>query len=214
MITYVTKNNLAEKTDEWLRGIAPFNTHNWRPDPLSSALLVIDCQNYFVEGPQPDGAPILPNIRSLIDCFRKAARPIIFTRHMHRADLSEAGILSEWWEDLIIENTPESELHPSLGVGPDDIVIRKNRYNAFRSRIFDECLKLNNIKDLIIVGVMTNLCCETTAREGFVRDYRIFFVADATGTACEEMHFASLMNIAYGFGIVLKTSDVEASIGG
>ena len=210
MMEYMNSQTIDAKTDEWLSGIAPFNQHDWRPDPEKSALLVIDCQNYFVASPEPDGAPILPAIRKLIDTFRSSDRPVIFTRHMHRTDLSDAGMLGEWWGDLIIEDTPESELHPSLGVTPDDIVIRKNRYNAFHGSGLQDVLEMHDVRDLIITGVMTNLCCETTAREAFVRDYRVFFPADANGTASEEMHFASLMNIAYGFGVVLRSGDIQA----
>ena len=60
----------------------------------------------------------------------------------------------------------------------------------------------------MISGVMTNLCCETTARDAFMRDYRVFFPADVMGTASEAMHFASLMNIAFGFGVVLRSREI------
>lgn len=55
---------------------------------------------------------------------------------------------------------------------------------------------------------MTNLCCESTARDAYFRDFRIFFVADATGTAYEEMHTATLLNLAYGFAYVTTTENL------
>jgi nicotinamidase-related amidase len=208
MINYLTLETIDARTDEWLTGLEPYNTHDYTPDPTTSALLVIDCQNFFVSDPKPDGAPILPRINGLIWKFHEIKRPVIFTRHMHKKDKSDFGMIGEWWPENIIEDTPESEIHKSLDVGPDDIVIRKNRYSAFYSTGLDEILRGKGVRDIVISGVMTNLCCETTARDAFMRDYRVFYPADAMGTASEAMHFASLMNVAFGFGVVLRVSDI------
>jgi len=59
---------------------------------------------------------------------------------------------------------------------------------------------------------MTNLCCESTARDAFYRDCRVFFTADATATYCEEMHLASLQNLAYGFASITTTGHILSSI--
>ncbi len=210
MMHYISKDNLDTKTDEWLDGLKPYNTHDFKPDPQKSALLVIDCQNFFISDPEPDGAAILPRINNLIGKFRDVNRPIIFTRHMHKADLSDLGVLDLWWDEHVIENTPESEIHPALDVRPIDTILRKNRYNAFHGTGLDEILRNHFVKDVVITGVMTNICCETTARDAFVRDYRVFFPADTSGTASEGLHFATLMNIAYGFGVIMKSEDVFA----
>jgi isochorismate hydrolase len=208
MMEYVTRANLDERTDEWLKAIAPVNVRDWLPEPGRSALLVIDCQNYFVSYPEPHGAPILDRINGLLSAFHSSGRPVIFTRHMHKSDLSDTGMLGEWWGENIIEGTSESELHRSLDVKPSDIVIGKNRYNAFYGTDLINILAEKQVRDIVITGVMTNLCCETTARDAFVRDFRVFFPADASGTVSEEMHFASLLNIAYGFGVVLKAKQI------
>ena len=63
-------------------------------------------------------------------------------------------------------------------------------------------LRVLRVEDLAICGVLTNLCCESTARDAFFRDFRVFFHADATGTDSEEMHLASLLNLGYGFAYV------------
>jgi len=209
MLEYVTPDTLPEKTVTWLDAISPFNTHEWLPDPASSALLVIDCQNYFVSLPEPDGVPILPNIKALMNTFRDVGRPVIFTRHMHKSDKSDFGMIGEWWPENIIEDTWESELHPSLDVAPSDIVIRKNRYSAFHETDLENILKNAGVRDVIITGVMTNLCCETTARDAYSRDYRVFLVADATGSVSEEMHFATLLNASFGFAVVLDTKQIQ-----
>jgi nicotinamidase-related amidase len=208
MMTYITPDTLDTKTDEWLRASRPFNQHDWRVEPSKAALLVIDCQNFFVSEPKPDGAPILPRIRMLIQAFREAGRPVIFTRHMHKADGSDLGVIGKWWAENIIEDTPESEVHPALDVRPEDIVIRKNVYSSFVGTDLERILRERGIEDLVITGVMTNLCCETAARDAFCRNFRIFFPADATGTTSEEMHYASLINIGFGFGVVLRAREI------
>ena len=208
MMNYLTDENLDHKTDEWLRSIAPLNQHDWKINPSKAVLMVIDCQNFFVGSPEPDGAPILPRINMLIGAFRKAGRPIIFTRHMHKADGSDLGVIGKWWSVNIYENTPESEIHPTLDVRPEDIVIRKNVYSSFVGTDLEKILGELGIEDLAITGVMTNLCCETAARDAFCRNFRVFFAADATGAPAEELHVATLMNIGFGFGVVLKAEEI------
>jgi len=205
---YISPQTLDEKTDEWLARIESFIFNRWELNPEKSALLIIDCQNFFVTHPEPEGAPILPVIRELARTFRDGDRPVIYTRHMHKGDGSDFGLIGKWWGDNIIENTPESEIHAALEIEPTDIVVRKNRYSAFHGTDLEEHLEKLGVEDLVVTGVMTNLCCETTARVGFMKDYRIFFPADANGTASEEMHVASLLNIAFGFGTVVKSGDI------
>jgi len=67
------------------------------------------------------------------------------------------------------------------------------------------CLK---VEDVIISGIMTNMCCESTARDAYYRDYRVFFLADGTGSINEEMHLASLLNLAFGFAYVTTGDDI------
>jgi isochorismate hydrolase len=69
-------------------------------------------------------------------------------------------------------------------------------------------LRCLQAEDLVVSGVLTNLCCETTARDAYLRDYRVFLLADGTGTVCEEMHLATLMNLAFGFAFVTTASKI------
>jgi isochorismate hydrolase len=69
------------------------------------------------------------------------------------------------------------------------------------------------VEDLIIGGVTSNLCCETTARDAFVRDFNVFFLADGTAAADEALHQASLKNIAYGFGRVMGVTEAMETLG-
>lgn len=108
-------------------------------------------------------------------------------------------MLARWWGDLIIYGTDEWEQIKELSPKSAEPIIDKTRYSAFYGTNLDEWLHQNAIEDLIITGVLTNCCCETTARDAFVRDYRVFFVADGTATVNEELHLASLKNLVFGF---------------
>lgn len=93
-----------------------------------------------------------------------------------------------------------------------DEVVEKNTYSAFGNTRLQEMLEGMGVKEVIVTGVMTNLCCETTAREAFVRGFRVFFSADATGTADEELHEATLKNMAYGFAYLVDCQRLQDGI--
>jgi len=92
-----------------------------------------------------------------------------------------------------------------LSVLPKEKVIIKHRYSAFYNTDLETVLRCLRIEEIVISGIMTNMCCESTARDAYYRDLKVFFLADATGSINEEMHLASLLNCAFGFGIVTTT---------
>jgi ureidoacrylate peracid hydrolase len=216
MEPYVTPENLAQKTRQWLNEIDAFNRHRLRLRVGKSALLVIDMQNYFLEKDSPaficGGPAVLPGLKRLIAGFRKAKRPVIYTRHMHHPDGIDAGIMEWWWEGMCIEGSRESEIHPSIAPRRNEKVISKHRYSAFFDTDLETILRCCKIEDLVVSGVMTNMCCESTTRDAYFRDYRTFFLADATGTINEEMHLASLLNIAYGFSCVTTAERIRRNL--
>jgi nicotinamidase-related amidase len=81
-------------------------------------------------------------------------------------------------------------------------VVLKHRYSAFYNTDLETVLRCQKVEDIVISGIMTNMCCESTARDAYYRDYRVFFPADATGSITEEMHVGSLLNLAFGFAFV------------
>ena len=106
--------------------------------------------------------------------------------------------------DELLDVVPgEARFLPELNVSPKDVVIPKTTYSAFHKTGLEEKLEEHGIQDLVIGGVMTNLCCETTARDAFVRDYRVFFLVDGTSTVNEDFHLATLKNLSYGFATLL-----------
>jgi nicotinamidase-related amidase len=146
-----------------------------------SALLVIDMQKFFLDPSSPTftsgGLAILPTVKSLVRAFRDARRPVIYTRHVHHPDRIDAGIMGWWWEGMCLEGSPESELHPDISPLPHEKVISKHRYSAFYNTDLEIILRCLKVRDLVVSGVMTNICCESTARDAYHRDYRVFFLA-------------------------------------
>jgi len=183
---------------------AQYNIREAQPRPSKCALLVIDMQRYF----QSIASPIIGNVLSIIDACRSRNMRIIFTRHGHEDISEDGGMLAEWWDDYIPYGSKEWELLKALHPKDSEAILDKKRYNAFHGTSLDESLKSIGIEELIITGVLTNCCCETTARDAFVRDYRVFFAEDATATVNDELHIATLKNLAFGFGHILSTEQV------
>jgi nicotinamidase-related amidase len=213
---YVNTQTLAGKTASWLENIRPFNEHEMQLSPEKSALLVIDMQEFFLDPKSPSftcgGLAIIPTLQRLIAAFRDARRPVIYTRHVHHPDHIDSGIMGWWWEAMCIEGTPESEVHRDLAPLPAEKVIFKHRYSGFYNTDLETILRCMRIEDLVITGIMTNMCCESTARDAYYRDYRVFFLADGTGSITEEMHLASLLNLAFGFASVTTAARIEADL--
>ncbi|MFS7943215.1 putative isochorismatase [Helianthus anomalus] len=185
-----------------------YQIRNRNPNPETSVVLIIDMQNYF----STIANPIIPPLTSTIQTCRRASIPIIFTRHCHKSP-ADYAMLGEWWNnDLIIDGTPESELMRDLPRRAEDPVVEKNTYSAFRGTGLEERLKEMGVEEVIVTGVMTNLCCETTAREAFVRGFRVFFSTDATATSMEELHEATLKNMAYGFAYLVDCKSLERAL--
>ena len=212
MELYVTPDSLKEKTQYWLRKIESFNQHRMQLNKAKSALLVIDMQKFFLDPTSPSftcgGLAILPTLKQLIQAFREANRPVIYTCHVHHPDNIDAGIMEWWWEGMCIEGSEQSKIHDDITPLPNEKVIFKHRYSAFYNTDLETVLRCLKVEYLVISGIMTNLCCESTARDAYYRDYRVFFLADGTGSINEEMHLASLLNLAFGFANVTTANEI------
>jgi nicotinamidase-related amidase len=213
MEPYVTIENIESKTQAWLEHILPYNQHEMQLNIAASVLLVVDMQLFFLDPASPTftcgGAAILPTVKRLMDSFRRASRPVIFTRHVHHPGNMDSGIMGWWWEGKCLEGSPESEIHPELVPMPGEKVVFKHRYSAFYNTDLETVLRCLKAEDIVISGIMTNMCCESTARDAYYRDYRVFLPADGTASISEEMHLASLLNLAFGFAYV-TTGDAIA----
>jgi nicotinamidase-related amidase len=94
---YVTVDNIESKVPAWLKQIRPYNQHEMRLNVAASALLVIDVQRFFLDATSSTytcgGVAILPTVKRLMDSFRRAGRPVIFTRHVHHPGDLDSGIM-------------------------------------------------------------------------------------------------------------------------
>jgi len=109
---------------------------------------------------------------------------------------------------MCVEGSTESNVHDDVAPRPNEKVIFKHRYSAFYNTDLETVLRCLKVEDLVITGIMTNLCCESTARDAYYRDYKVFFLADVTGSVSEEMHLASLLNLAFGFAFVTTAKEI------
>jgi nicotinamidase-related amidase len=218
MEPYVTAENIESKTRGWLERIRPFNQHEMRLNVAASVLLVVDMQRFFLDAASPTftcgGVAVLPTVKRLLAAFRRASRPVIFTQHVHHPGDLDSGIMGWWWEGKCLEGSPESEVHPDLAPRPGEKVVVKHRYSAFYNTDLETVLRCLKVEDVVVSGIMTNMCCESTARDAYYRDCRVFFLADGTGSINEEMHLASLLNLAFGFAYVTTSDAIMAQLTG
>jgi isochorismate hydrolase len=91
-------------------------------------------------------------------------------------------------------------------------IIVKNQYDAFYGTELEKHLKSREVEQVIITGILTNLCCETTARSAFVRGFEVFFPIDATAAYNRDYHISTFRNLGYGFCPILTTSELIKAI--
>ena len=190
--------------EKFLKELNPYRERKAVIDPKHAALLVIDMQNFFHRIAQP----ILGNILRMIQSCRERNVSIIFTQHGHNDPASDGGVLGDWWGQVIVKGTEDWKFLPEIKIEPKDIILPKKRYSAFFETDLDKTLRSKGIQELIISGVMTNLCCETTARDAFMRDYRKVFMIDGTATGRGELHLATLKNLGFGFAYLLTCDEL------
>lgn len=197
-------------------------------EPARTALVIIDLQNCFVEGSPvsaPEGPLVLERLNRLAEVCRTRGIRVIHTAHVVRADGSNTGVMGEIIppvrQGIINEGSATAAFHKGLKIEAGDIVVYKPRFGAFHGTDLELILRSNGIDTLIIGGIATNVCCETTAREANVRDFRVLFLRDGTATfglpdlgmgpmTAEEVQKATCSTLALAFAQVL---DVEETIG-
>lgn len=180
----------------------------------NSVLLVIDMQKFFLDRNShafvPMAPAIIPRIRRLIKFYRAQKLPVVFTREAVKKN-EDPGMMQRWWRDVLREGTPQSKIIPRLKPLKRELVIRKTQYSAFHKTRLDKILKRDKIKRVVVAGVMTHLCCETTARDAFMHGYEVFFVLDGNATNNLDLQLSSLKTLADGFVIPITTKEILCS---
>lgn len=219
---YFTPATIHKKSRDMLASVAKYcrRHENIAFHPTRGALLVLDMQEYFLSEAShafvPSAPAIIPNIQFMIKVFAAYNRPIFFTRHVNTEE--NAGMMGKWWKDLICPQTAYSHIIKQLDTSKGAI-LHKNQYDAFYETRLESDLRAGGVGEVVISGVMTHLCCETTARSAFMRGYEVFFAIDGTATYTESFHRATLLNLAHGFALPVQVEeilsafkDVETSI--
>jgi isochorismate hydrolase len=168
-------------------------------------------QRYFLDRSShaylPDSELIIGNVQSLVSRCRELSVPILFTRHAHRS-AQDLGNMGSWWGDVIRDGTEVSTIDNRFAPLRGDKVLRKSQYSAFVGTGLEQRLRTRRITQLLITGVMTHLCCETTARDAFMKGFDVFFVVDGTASKTLDLHLSSIKTLTDGFAIPVTTKEV------
>jgi nicotinamidase-related amidase len=203
------------------------------------ALLVVDMQNGFCH---PDGSfnrigmglegaqAAVRNAMVAITQARKAGIPVVFTRHLYRPGRADEG-------RSLIRNSPalagidglaagswDADVVDELGCGPEDLMVDKVRFDAFQWTSLEPLLRGLGVGDLVICGVVTNICVETTVRSAFMRDYPVTLLADCCAVKTRRLHelsievlssyaLAQIASITEGFDLGADRTDLKTPIG-
>ncbi len=210
---YATSRDIGHLAGRWLsdlrRQAAP------RPhlvlDPARCALLVIDMNNYFAD-PEgrcflPAAASVAPRIRELLEAWRAAGGQVIFTRHGHEHP-GDLGMLGRFFSDHIDARGEEAEIIGSLAPRDDEPVLGKTTYDAFLGTPLDPILRDRGVEQVLITGVLTHMCCETTARSAFCRGFEVYVPVDATASSSLELHLGSLRSMADSVAVLVGVDEV------
>lgn len=196
----------------------------WHFDKDRAALLVIDMQRDFVEEGAIMEVPMararIPEMKRILDRCRADGVPVFFTRHVlsDRFDISplETTYIPRLKNAGMREGTQGAEVIAELAPQARETVIVKHRYDAFYNTPLDTALRNirgpGGVDTVIIIGTVTNICCESTARSAFMRDYKVVFISDANGGLDEASHAATLDIIGKVFGRVMSTDELLAEM--
>lgn len=199
-----------------------------RLDARRSALLVVDMQNAFVAPGAPVEVPaaraIVPAINRLAAALRRRGVPVIWVLHENRDDGSDwdgffgafvsAGKRAQSAAALAAGSEMQRAWH-ELQMSPEDLTVGKNRYSALiqGSSGLLKILRERNIDTLLIAGTKTNVCCECTARDAMMLDFKVVILSDCTAALSDEEHLATLENAIQQFGDVLTAEEALALLG-
>ena len=197
-------------------------------DPARTAHVVVDLQNGFMAPGQPAEIPaardIVANVNRISAALRVGGGLVIYIQNTIDATAKQAW--SNWFNYMSGDGRAEAmdaafapgsyghSLWPELDVQPADLKVKKNRFGAFvpdSSHLHAE-LQARNIDTVIVTGTATNVCCESTARDAMMMNYKVIFVSDGTATFNDDEHNATLGIMLAMFADVMTTDEVVARL--
>jgi ureidoacrylate peracid hydrolase len=196
-------------------------------DPATTALLVVDMQHYFMTPPYGAACPIaqeiVPNINRLAAALRTAGGKVVWIQNLAPWESEESWSMQkerllpkkakERWESMQRDHHG-FQLWPALDVQEGDERVIKRRYSAFiqGSSPIENVLQDHGIRTVIITGTATNVCCESTARDAMMLNYRTLMVSDGCAAATDAEHAAALTNFYLFFGDVQTTDELLSKL--
>jgi ureidoacrylate peracid hydrolase len=190
-------------------------------DPKKTALVVVDMQNAFMlPGVAhvlcPEAQEIVPNVNRLAQAVREAGGVVVFIKTTYTAESMKS------WSTFYEISSPEQnrkraeslkagsrghELWAGLDVQPDDLIVEKNRFSAFIQGASNlaEVLRSRGIDTILVTGTVTGVCCESTARDAMMLNFKTVMVSDGNAAMSDEEHVASLSAFYLTFGDVMST---------
>jgi ureidoacrylate peracid hydrolase len=192
-----------------------------RCDPKYAALIVVDVQNDFVS---PEGSAgkrgedvsaavaMVPRLLRLIEHARRVGLTVVYIRTTH----------SEWTDtpswifrgsqksglNTCREGSWGAEFYEGISPLPSERVVFKHRYSAFINTDLNTVLKAKGIQSVLVTGVATNVCVETTARDAYMFDYYVTMVEDCAAAYDAKLHMTTLENMRRHFGLVASSDEV------
>ncbi len=195
-----------------------------RIDASKTALLVIDMQKYFLRPggiiEVPASRDIVANINRLALALRAAGGRVFWTRHSFTREWTAwygAVAKGDFADQMVAESAPGADgyaIGDNLDVRPEDTVFDKVRYSAMlpESCPLGAHLRRHGCDTVIVAGTLTNVCCESTARDAMMMNYRTIFLSDGNATRTDADHNATLANIVQIIGDVRTTDEVVSLI--
>ena len=193
-------------------------------DPASAAVLVVDMQNDFCDAAgavmQLGGRDVglirdmIPRLGDFVGAARTAGVRVLFITGIYdEVYISDVQwLLADARGSLCHEGTWGAEVVPELKPRVGEVVVRKHRYSGFVDTDLDLLLRSRGVRSLIMTGVATSVCVDTTARDGFMRDYHVVYVEDCMSNAwpTDDMHRATLDIARRFFGMVVRSTEIMA----
>lgn len=198
----------------------------WPVTVKNTALIVVDMQNIWVH---PRGArylpmaeDIMPRIQELLRFCRSKQVPVIFLHTTKREDLADVGIFADIkpqthdaddeWSNF--EGSVGAQFYDPVKPAEGDILIKKFRYSGFYGTQLENLLRALGRDTIAITGVATNVCCDSTARDGAMRDFKVLFLSDCCASFSPEEQQATLVNFDKHFGVVMDSNALMGKLGG
>ena len=196
-------------------------------DPARTGHVIIDMQNGFVEQGAPVEVPMARSISANINWISAAVRAAggrnYFVQYTTPGDVDQSwavmmerlGGLADAHREGFKPGAHYWEVWPELEVLEGDRTVAKGRFSAFThgtSELHDR-LQADGIDTVIVTGTLTNVCCESTARDAMQRNYRTIMATDANAALSDEAHAATLESLAFAFADLHSTAEIEALLG-